>query len=75
MGKPLPPGWINVQLDSILTKEQQKEVNKILLKNGKSKQIAELGAYLRTLSTELEKKGVYADYLAHLLYAKHNNII
>lgn len=64
-----------VALGDILSKQQLKDIAKLLNETPEHNQVEFLKNYLNTFPEELEAKGVLPDFLAYMLYAKHNHII
>jgi hypothetical protein len=67
-----PSGWKQVGLSDILTEPQIQQLSSILNANRNDAEDAlkAMKQYFGTLRTELEAKGVDANYLAYFLYAK-----
>ena len=59
----MPRGWSKVKLADLLTDSQCVEVGKLVAKGDTTA----LRAYLRAHSSQLEAKGVVADYLYYAL--------
>lgn len=60
-----PAGWREVKLTEVLSANQLRKVITL----ARAKQLPELREYLHSISADLERKGVLADYLYYSLLA------
>lgn len=66
-----PPGHKQMRLTDIMTPEQLRQLEALLQANPDPEDaLKAMKQYFGTISAELEAKGVVANYLAYLLYAK-----
>jgi hypothetical protein len=75
-GQQTPPGWKQTNLTDVLTPPQMRQLQLILKKHkDPDAALVAMKQYFQSIAKELEAKGIVADYLAYVLYAKITGII